>query len=152
MALYPLKLKEGGGLTYRINFSPKSSLSLRGGYGWQQDLNNQAFSYEKNTVEDGVSYDVYREDPNKYNRGIETTVIFSLVNFLSFFSLNSSIDALFPIEESEVMPRIENENQINLRLYRNVSLEFKLKLEYDESLKPWWVYNYTSYLRMSLFY
>lgn len=152
VALYPLKLKEGGGLTYRINFSPKSSLSLRGGYGWQQDLNNQAYSFENTIDEGGVIYDVYREDPNKYNRGIETTVIFSLVNFLSFFSLNSSIDALFPIEESEVMPRIENENQINLRLYRNVSLEFKLKLEYDESLKPWWVYNYTSYLRMSLFY
>ncbi len=152
ISLYPLKLKEGGGLTYRLNFSPKSSLSLRGGYGWQQDLNNLSFSFEKTVDEGGVLYDVYREAPDNYNRGIETTVIFSLVNFLSFFSLNSSVDALFPIEESGVMPRIENENQINLRLYRNVSLEFKLKLEYDESVKPWWVYNYTSYLRMSLFY
>lgn len=152
IALYPLKLKEGGGLTYRINFGPKSSLSLRGGYGWQQDLNNRVFSSDGTVDQDGITYDVYRESGDKYSRGIETTAIFSLVNFLSFFSLNSSFDALFPIEATGVMPRIENENQVNLRLYRNISLEFKLKLEYDESVKPWWVFNYTSYLRMSLFY
>lgn len=148
IAMYPLRLKEGGGLTYRINFSPKSYMSLRGGYGWQQDLNNNSYSYEKTDS----GYDIYRESPDNYSRGIETTLIFSLVNLLSFFSLNSSVDALFPIEETGVMPRIENENQINLRIYRNISLEFKLKLEYDERIKPWWVYNYTSYLRMSLFY
>ena len=152
VALYPLKLKEGGGLTYRINFGPKSSLSLRSGYGWQQDLNNRAFSLLATETIDNQQYEIYQEIPNKYSRGIETTAIFSLVNFLSFFSLNSSFDALFPIEKKDVMPRIENENQINLRLYRNVSLEFKLKLEYDESVKPWWVYTFTSYLRMSLFY
>jgi ABC-type uncharacterized transport system auxiliary subunit len=152
VALYPLKLKEGGGLTYRINFGPKSSLSLRSGYGWQQDLNNRAFSLLATETIDNQQYEIYQEIPNKYSRGIETTAIFSLVNFLSFFSLNSSFDALFPIEKKDVMPRIENENQVNLRLYRNVSLEFKLKLEYDESVKPWWVYTFTSYLRMSLFY
>lgn len=152
IALFPTKMKEGGGLTYRINFSPKSSLSLRGGYGWQQDLSNRSFSSDGTMEEGGVVYDVYRETGDSFSRGIETTAIFSLVNFLSFFSLNSSFDALFPIEESGVMPRIENENQVNLRLYRNISLEFKLKLEYDESIKPWWVFDYTSHLRLSLFY
>lgn len=152
VALFPLKMKEGGGINYRINFSPKSSLSLRGGYGWQQDINNRSFALDRSIVDSGVNYDIYREIPDRYSRGIETTAIFSLVNFLSFFSLNSSFDALFPIEDSGVMPRIQNENQVNLRLYRNISLEFKLRLEYDESVKPWWVYDFKSYLRMSLFY
>jgi len=69
---------------------------------------------------------------DKFDRGIEATLILSAVNILKIFSLNSSIDALFPTDEMGVMPRIENENRLNFRIYRNVSLDFRLNLHYDE--------------------
>lgn len=153
VALSPIKLKEGGGLTYRLNLGPNSTVSLRGGYGWQQDLSSRAFSHKESKTVDGVPYEVYMELPNKYDRGIEATLILSAGNIFKIFSLNSSVDALFPIGDVGVMPRIENENRLNFRIYRNVSLDFRLNLHYDESSnQDWWVYDYSAYLRMSLFY
>lgn len=153
VALSPIKLKEGGGLTYRLNLGPNSTVSLRGGYGWQQDLSSRAFSHKESKTVDGVPYEVYMELPNKYDRGIEATLILSAGNIFKLFSLNSSVDALFPIGDVGVMPRIENENRLNFRIYRNVSLDFRLNLHYDESSnQDWWVYDYSAYLRMSLFY
>lgn len=153
IALSPFKLKEGGGLTYRLNLGPSSTVSLRGGYGWQQDLSSRAFSHKESKTVDGVPYEVYMESPNKFDRGIEATLILSAVNIFKIFSWNSSIDALFPIGDLGVMPRIENENRLNFRIYRNVSLDFRLNLHYDESSnQDWWVYDYSTYLRMSLFY
>lgn len=153
VSLYPLRLKEGGGLTYRLNLGPNGSVSLRGGYGWQQDLNRCAFSHKESKTIDGTPYEVYMESADKFDRGIEATLILSAVNILKIFSLNSSIDALFPTDEMGVMPRIENENRLNFRIYRNVSLDFRLNLHYDEySDNSRWIYDYSTYLRMSLFY
>lgn len=153
VSFFPMRLKEGSGLTYRLLLSPNSSVSLRGGYGWQQDINRRAFSYKESKTIDGMPYEVYVESSDKYDRGIEATLIFSAVNIFKVFSLNSSIDALFPIDEMGVMPRIESENRLNLRMYRNVSLDFRLNLHYDESAeKNWWIYDYSTFLRMSLFY
>lgn len=152
IATYPLRMKEGGGITYRLVLSPKSSVSLRGGYGWQQDLNNGSFSFKESIDDGGKRYDIFVENEDKFDRGIEATLIFSTVNILNFVSLNSTVDALIPIDEGMVMPRIENENRFNIRIYRNVSLDLKLNLHYDESAKPWWIYDYSTFLRMSLFY
>ncbi len=152
IALFPLRMKEGAGLTYRIALSPNSWVSLRGGYGWQQNLNHRSLSFNHDDNQSGVVYDVYSEAEDKYDRGIETTLILSAVNLMNFFSINSTFDALFPIQQSSVMPRIENENRINFRLYRNISMDFRINLMYDESVKDWLVYDYSTYLRMSLFY
>ncbi len=153
IALFPLRMKEGTGITYRIAFNPNSWVSLRGGYGWQQRLNHRSLSLNRSDYEDGgLLYDVYSESVDQYDRGIETTLVFSAVNVLNFFSINSTVDALFPIRESIVMPRIESENRINFRIYRNVSMDFRVNLTYDEAVKDWLVYDYSTYLRMSLFY
>ena len=153
IALFPLRLKEGTGITYRIAFSPNGWVSLRGGYGWQQRLNHRSLSLNRTDYElDGVKYDVFSEAIDQYDRGIETTLVFSAVNVLNFFSINSTVDALFPIMENSVMPRIESENRINFRIYRNVSMDFRVNLTYDEAIKDWLVYDYSTYLRMSLFY
>jgi len=152
VALYPLRMKEGTGLTYRVAFSPNTWVSLRSGYGWQQDLNHRSFSFRNTGIEGGVSYEYYVENPDKHDKGIETTLIFSAVNILKFLSVNSTIDALFSMSEGEIMPRMENENRINIRLYRNISLDTRINLKYDEVVKPWLVYDYSTFLRMSLFY
>jgi len=48
--------------------------------------------------------------------------------------------------------RLENENRLNFRLFRNISIDAKLNIQYDEQQKPWVVYDYSTFLRLSLFY
>jgi len=152
VALYPLRMKEGAGITYRFALSPTTALTLRGGYGWQQDLNKKSYSSPSNIVEDGVSYDVYQESPDKKSKGLESILIFSAGNILNFVSVNSIFEVLFPFDKSTSKPRFENENTFNFRIYRNISLDLEMNLSYDESEKDWLVYDYSTYLRLSLFY
>lgn len=155
-SFFPLRLKEGTGLTYRINFGSSGWISLRGGYGWQQDFNNNSYRYvySGDRDYDGTMrrYDFYREDPDRSSKGLESTVILSAINLLKFFSINSTLDVLFPMGTPENTYRLENENRFNIRVYRNVSLDIKLNIQYDKEKKPWVVYDTSSFLRLSLFY
>lgn len=152
IALYPLRLKEGTGLTYRFALSPTTDLTLRGGYGWQQDFNRLSYSSPVSINENGVAYDVYQEGADKHSNGLESTLIFSAGNILNFVSINSIFEVLFPLENNEIRPRFENENKINFRIYRNISMDVDLNLSYDKSVNKWLVYDYSSFLRLSLFY
>lgn len=156
IALYPLRLKEGTGLTYRFYLGNNSWMSLRGGYGWQQDINNRSYVYKNssNEVIDGVSYsfDNYEEEADRISKGIESTVILSAVNLLRVFTINSTLDVLFPMSTAESSYRLENENRLNIRLFRNISIDMKMNIQYDKEIKPWVVYDYSSFLRLSLFY
>lgn len=152
IALFPLRLKEGTGLTYRIAFSPKTWVSLRSGYGWVQDLNRKTLSSAGSVIIDSLSYDVFTEAEDRFDRGIESTLIFSAVNIFNFLSINSTFDALFTFSDGVMTPSLDNENRINIRLYRNISLDAGLNFQYNEAIRDWWSYNYSAYLRMSLFY
>jgi len=78
--------------------------------------------------------------------------VLSAVNILDFIRVNSSIDLLFPLSTEDRSVRFESENRINFRIYRNISLDLRLNVQYDRSRKDWVVYDYGSYLRLSLFY
>jgi ABC-type uncharacterized transport system auxiliary subunit len=156
VAFFPLRLKEGSGITYRLVFSPKVSLSLRGGYGWQQEMNNRSFyadgSGASQVPGDTLVYDYYREYASQQNHGIESTLVFTALNMLNFLSVNSTFDVLFPMNETNRRVRFDSENRFNIRLYRNISLDVKVNLQYDTSQKDWIVYDTSSYLRLSLYY
>jgi ABC-type uncharacterized transport system auxiliary subunit len=154
IAFYPLRLKEGTGLTYQINFSPRAWTSLRVGYGWLQDYNTSSYVFDKTIVDTqtGLSYDRYIEEPNSSSKGIESTIIFSALNLLKFVSINSTLDVLFRMGVPDHTYRLENENRISFKLFRNISLDVKFNTFYDEAEKPWMVYDYTTFLRLSLFY
>lgn len=148
--LFPLKLKEGTGITYRIYFGSNSWLSLRGGYGLQQDYNQDSFRYK--TTDNLTGFEYYQKDADRSTRGIESTVILSAANILKFISINSTLDVLFPLNVHDQDYHWENENRINLRIYRNISLDIKLNVTYDKQIKPWVVYDTSSFLRLSLYY
>ncbi len=156
IAFYPFKLREGTGITYRINMGNNSWLSLRGGYGWQEDYNQQsyAFSHSDSLTVNGVTnlYDFYDEEQDRSTKGLESSLILSAMNLLNFFSINSTVDVLFPMGLAENDYLLTNDNSINIRLLRNLSIDMKLKTTYDKKNKPWVVYDYSSYLRLSLFY
>ncbi|OQC05036.1 MAG: hypothetical protein BWX76_00888 [Candidatus Cloacimonetes bacterium ADurb.Bin089] len=154
IAFYPLRIKEGTGLTYQINFSPNAQTSLRVGYGWLQDYNKNSYVFDK-TMDDpqtGLSFERYKEEPNSSSKGIESTIILSALNLLKFISINSTLDVLFRMGVPDHSYSLENENRINFRLFRNISVDVKFNISYDETKKPWTVYDYTTFLRLSLFY
>lgn len=152
IAFFPLRLKEGVGVTYRFPLSPTAALTLRGGYGWQQDYNQKAYSSLSSTVIDGNSYEVYQEIPDKHSKGIESIMIISAGNILKFISINSSMEVFFPFDNTEATTRFENENTISFRVYRNISLDVELDLVYDKSVKDWLQYKSTSKLSLNLIY
>jgi len=157
IALYPLRLKEGLGITYRWIVSPKLSASIRGGYGWQQDINKLSYSLLYSGVPsqvpgDSLVYDVYSEACSNNDSGIESTLVLSAISLLNFLTINSSIDVLFPMGSDDRGPRLESETRFNIRLYRNLSMDLSLNIEYDKARRDWLVYNYSSYLRLSIFY
>ena len=80
------------------------------------------------------------------------TLGLSAVNIFNFIRVKSSLDLLVPLSLEDRSVRLENENRINFRIYRNISLDLRLNIQYDRSQKDWVVYNYGSYLRLSLFY
>jgi len=153
---FPMRLKEGTGITYRLVFGPQASLSLRFGYGWQQEVNDGFYKYSESkpgqNTDYAKTYDIYREQPNQTFHGLESTLVLSAVNIFNFIRVNSSLDLLFPLSLEDRSVRLENENRINFRIYRNISLDLRLNIQYDRSQKDWVVYNYGSYLRLSLFY
>lgn len=151
IALYPLRLKEGTGLTYHFPL-PNSSITLRGGYGWQQNYNKRFYASPVNLSEDGVQYDVYQESPDQFSDGVEATLILAAGNILNFVSINSIFEALFPFGNEADKARFENENTINFRIYRNISVDLELKLSYNETQRKWLMYDLNSYLKLSLFY
>jgi len=155
-AFYPLKIREGTGLTYRINMGSNSWVSLRGGYGWQQDYNklNYVYTGSDTLTHLGVTgqYDFYDEELDRNSKGLESTLILSATNLLKFLSINSTVDVLFPMPTEDNYYLLTNENRMNFRIYRNLSIDVKLKANYDKKSKPWVVYEYGSYLQLSLFY
>ncbi len=152
-AFFPMRLREGSGLTYRLVISPSISLSLRGGYGWQQEYRNRSFVLDRTgVVSNGQSYDLYLEDGNIITHGLESTLIFTALNLLNFLSVTSTFDVLFPRESEDTEPKFVSENRFNIRLLRNVSIDVKADVKYDKANKDYITYDYSSFLRLSLYY
>ncbi|HOD17260.1 MAG TPA: ABC-type transport auxiliary lipoprotein family protein [Candidatus Cloacimonadota bacterium] len=149
---YPIRLKEGLGLTYRINFSSNASVNLRSGFGWQQDYEDKVYYFTGTRRIDGIDYDYYKENPSTTTQGIENSVIIDINNLLSFISLNSTLDVLFPLGATEKSTKYENENLVNIKLFRNISLDFKATVKYNKAVRDYVQTDYSAFLRLSLYY
>lgn len=151
-AFYPLQMKQGCGLTYRLNFTPNVSVNLRSGYGWQQDYENSVYFYAGDVIIDGVRYDLYKENQTSEAKGIETSVLLNAVNVLRILSITSTLDVLFPMGQGDKATKFDNENIINIKLYRNISLDIKAKVKYNKALRDYVLMDYSTFLRLSVYY
>ena len=151
-----MNLKEGLGITYRWVMNPKVALSLRGGYGWQQEFNRDSYNFVERTLVDSLYYDMYMEGSDKNDHGLESTLILSALNLMRFLNINSTFEVFIPMNRDHVRPRFESESRFNIRLYRNVSLDLKLTAAYERkderARQDWIVYGLDSFLRISLYY
>ncbi len=125
--IFPLVMKEGVGINLRLlNFS-RANLNLRSGFGMRQDLNNDHYNLT-NDNEDG--YYRYDELKSEYIEGTEVSI---LGNFQLPFNLTytTNADVLFPFDQKENIS-MEWENIFNLKLFKYISLDYKLKFENQE--------------------
>ena len=126
-SFFPLTLKEGLGINYRILNYAKANLNLRAGFGLQQVFNNDVYKYDK---PDEYDYKIYLEEESIYTKGTEVSLIGT---FQLPFNLTYTLDAdfLFPFEKDESIT-MEWENIFNLRLFKFISINYKLKLKLTE--------------------
>jgi len=149
---YPLRLKEGTGITYRINVATNMTVNLRSGFGWQQDHENGVYSLTKQDTIDNVVYDVYQETVSSDTKGLETSVLVSITNLLNFISISSNFDVLFPLGVSDKSTKYDFENLLNIKLYRNISMDIKANIKYNKALRDYILNDYSAFLRLSLYY
>lgn len=127
--LYPMIMKEGIGINYRMLNSSRAKLNLRTGFGLRQENYNNVFTLIDNNYtdpSDSLIYRVYSEMDNLDNIGTEISVVgnFNLPFNLSY---TTNADVLFPFDKKENIS-IDWENVFNLRLLKHISIYYKLNL------------------------
>ena len=149
-AFFPLVLKEGVGINYRILNRSKANLSLRIGFGLRQDINNDVYQlWNTQTINDTV-YKEYRELKSESKTGTEMSLVgtFQLPLNLSY-SVNA--DFLFPFND-EKNYTMEWENVFNAKLFKYISLDYKLKLTHKMTeINDYVALNHALFLRVTYF-
>ncbi|MDY6914790.1 MAG: ABC-type transport auxiliary lipoprotein family protein [Candidatus Cloacimonadota bacterium] len=128
--LFPLTLKEGLGINWRILNQPKAQISLRTGFGMRQEFNSNVYNLTGTVVENNVSYKIFNETENIFKEGTEISVVanFKLPYDISY---NTNFDYLLPFDKDEAYS-MEWENIFNLKLLKYLSVDYRLKLENRE--------------------
>ncbi len=123
-SFFPLVLKEGIGVNYRILNLSRANLSIRAGFGLRQDFNHEVYQL---TYTDSVEHRTYTELESEDKRGTEVSLV---GNFQLPFGLtySTNADLLFPFDKN-YFTTIEWENSINLRIIKYISIDYKLNLE-----------------------
>lgn len=151
--IYPLKMKEGVGINFRLFNRPRAHLNLRSGFGLRQDYMDGVFelvnpSYIP-TGED-TEYRLYQENKTIHNIGTE----FSLVgNFNLPFNLSyrTNADLLIPFEENSETT-FDWENDFNLRLFKYISVYYRIDINSDpENIRNFYM-DQSIFLRLSYFF
>jgi len=127
---FPVALKEGIGINYRIlNFS-RANLNFRAGFGVRQFFNNNVFVYAPaDTYYDGnnIQHRKYYELSSTHTTGTELSLV---GNFQLPFNLTYASDADFYFPFDEVGEyTFEWENSFKLNLFKHISLDYKFNLE-----------------------
>ncbi|MCF7885771.1 MAG: ABC-type transport auxiliary lipoprotein family protein [Candidatus Marinimicrobia bacterium] len=151
--IYPLKMKQGLGINFRIFNRPRIHLNLRSGFGLRQDYMNNVYQLtEANYIPPGESttFRLYNERGTLHNIGTE----FSLVgNFNLPFNLSyrTNADLLIPFERDS-RANFDWENDFNLRLFKYISVYYRVDVSSDpEDFKKFYI-DQSLFLRLSYFF
>ena len=128
-SFYPIELKEGIGINYRILNLSRANLSFRAGFGIRQSFVEDVFVYDPSEtfVDNNIEHRKYFELASTNTTGTEVSLV---GNFQLPFNLTYSSDAdfYFPFDENEEYT-FEWENSFNLNLFKHISLDYKFNLE-----------------------
>jgi len=129
-SFYPIELKEGIGINYRILNLSRANLSFRAGFGIRQSFNDDVFVYDPSETpvdNDNIEHRKYFELASTNTTGTELSLV---GNFQLPFNLTYSTDAdfYFLFDENDEYT-FEWENSFNLNLFKHISLDYKFNLE-----------------------
>jgi len=153
-SFFPIELKEGIGINYRIMNLSRSNLSVRAGFGIRQYFNNDVYvlnDSETYVDNDGYEHRNYYELTSTNTTGTELSVVgyFQLPLNLSY---SSYADFYFPFDENDEYT-FEWENSFNLKLLKHISLDYKYNIEKmgEESGIDYLVRTHSLFLRVTYF-
>ena len=126
--LSPIELKEGVGFNIQILKSLRANFNVRFGMGFRQNLSRRLYT------QDADSDSIFYRKSSTYLRGPEASFIGNYRIFKNMM-ITSEIDLLMPSGSSAVV--YDWENNINIRLTRNVSLDYTIRIQRDESIVPY---------------
>jgi ABC-type uncharacterized transport system auxiliary subunit len=151
-SIMPLTLKEGVGINLRAINTGRVNLNIRAGFGLRQDYYDDVYllSTDIETVND-VSYRLFKAQETQKQRGAEVSVIgnFQLPFNLTYYT---NADFLFPFQSDEATT-IEWENVLNLKLFKYISVDYRLRLrnKLDEFGEEYIVNRHALFLRINYF-
>ncbi len=150
-SFFPMILKEGFGFNYRILNRAKANLSLRAGFGLRQELNNDVYQLWKSSSSGSTEYREYHEIDSESKTGTEVSVVGSFILPWNI-SYSTNADFLFPFGEARDFT-MEWENVFNMRIFKYISLDYKLKLTHKmpEIGNDYISQNHTLFLRVTYF-
>ena len=126
-------------------------MSLRAGFGIRQDINNNFYDLTSTETINDIEHRIYTEQKSESTTGTEVSVV---GNFQLPFNMTYSTNAdfLFPFSKIDNYT-MEWENVINLKLFKYISLDYKLKLEnkIPETGNEYIVEKHSLFLRVTYF-
>lgn len=152
-SFFPIELKEGVGINYRILNLSRSNLSVRAGFGIRQNFNNDVFVVDDSTYIDTLGYEHrnYYELTSTNTTGTELSLVgsFQLPFNLSY---SSYADFYFPFDDNDEYT-FEWENSFNLKLFKYISLDYKYNIEKmgEDSGIDYLVRTHSLFLRVTYF-
>jgi hypothetical protein len=122
----PLILKEGVGINLLLVKSLRANFNVRVGMGYRQNLNWELYAQDE---QDQTKF--YRKS-SSYLHGPEAAFIGNL-RMLRNIMITSELDILFPSGTNKNLV-YDWENNLNLRLSKNISIDYTLRFKRDQSI------------------
>lgn len=154
--LFPLTLKEDMGLNYRVNNGKYGNINFRAGLGWLQTYNTDILVSGSdvtlvNDAGEDVKFKTYNRISDTSTKGIATSIVGNVNIPQIRLVWTSTADLLIPLQ-GEHDPTFEFVNIFNIKLIRNVSWDFRFDVNYDDNVHDYFVYNTSSFIRLSYFF
>jgi hypothetical protein len=122
----PIELKEGMGINYSLIRSLRANFNVRFGMGYRQNINYKL--YAKDSVADTAFY----EKNSVHLRGPEASVLGNYRIFRNMM-ITSELDMLIPSGSGNQLV-YDWENNLNLRLSKNISIDYTIRIKKDPSI------------------
>lgn len=137
----PLELKEGFGINLALKKSLRANFNVRLGMGFRQNLNWDLYTQaEENDT-------TFYKKTSTYLRGPEASLVGNY-RILKNIMITSEFDMLIPSGNQNQLV-YDWENNLNLRVSKNISIDYTLRIKRDPSVISYTQYEHILLLRYS---
>lgn len=138
----PVELKEGLGINLIVLKSLWATLNIRAGMGWYQIFNRDLYTQTQNDS-------TFKRKSSSYSKGPEASLVGS-ARISRNMLLSCELEVFYP-EGAGGRMDYEFENILNLKLSKNVSLDYTLRFRNKKSLSDYLLTDHIVLLRYSFF-